>query len=127
MHAMRHSVRIVESGDHKIGYIHTWSYSVERYHELFVDTLFGGELNDVDGLLLDIRDGWGGASPEYLNLFHRQMPQLSMKRRGQPWEHFGKVWRRPVALLINERAWSGKEVYAYGFRKILARTPRRAR
>ena len=89
MHAMRHSVRIVESGDHKIGYIHTWSYSVERYHELFVDTLFGGELNDVDGLLLDIRDGWGGASPEYLNLFHRQMPQLSMKRRGQPWEHFG--------------------------------------
>jgi carboxyl-terminal processing protease len=69
--AMQHSVRVVPSGEHQIGYVHVWSYAGQQYQDLLCEMLFDGPLSKVDALVLDLRDGWGGASPNYLNLFNR--------------------------------------------------------
>jgi carboxyl-terminal processing protease len=111
------SARIIEAGEHRIAYVHLWSYSGEKYHDLLVSLLFGDALKDADALLLDLRDGWGGASPSFLNLFNRQIPELTMKRRNEAFVSFGSQWRKPAALLINGGVRSGKEVFAYGFKK----------
>jgi carboxyl-terminal processing protease len=107
----------VAAGPFKIGCVHVWSYAGEQYQNLLTELLFAGPLKDTDALLLDLRDGLGGASPAYLNLFNRDIPQLVMKK---PRSHESLVldqqWRRPVALLINQRVRSGKEAFAWGFR-----------
>jgi carboxyl-terminal processing protease len=120
--AMRQSVRVVPAGPHQIGYVHIWSYAGEQYQELLREILFDGPLSKVDALVLDLRDGWGGASPDYLNLFHRDIPRLLTKpRAGEPMV-LDTQWRRPTALVINERVRSGKEVFTWGFRQ-MARGP----
>ena len=59
MEAMKQSARVLPQDGFKIGYIHAWSYSGKQYHDLLMESLFGGTLDGVDALLLDLRDGWG--------------------------------------------------------------------
>ena len=59
---------------HKIGYVHVWSYAGQKYQDELAAILRSEEWNDVDALILDLRDGYGGASPEFLSLFDRTFP-----------------------------------------------------
>lgn len=115
--AMEKSMRLFERQGKKIAYVHVWSYAGRQYHERLAAELFQGSFKDADALVLDIRDGWGGASPEYLNLFNRRIPQLTSITRDKQEIYFETQWRKPVALLINGGSRSGKEVLAHGFRK----------
>jgi carboxyl-terminal processing protease len=115
--AAEKSAQIIDANGHRIAYVHLWSYSGTKYHELLVSLLFGKSLSDADALLLDLRDGWGGASPSFLNLFNRDIPLLTMKRRDADPVLLDSQWRKPVALLINGGVRSGKEAFAYGFKK----------
>lgn len=117
LEAQKNSVRIVERGGKKLGYIHIRNYASPLYHEHLTEELLEGRLSQVDGVVIDLRGGWGGASPDYLNLFNRQVPQLTaVNRQGeaQTWE---SQWRKPTVVLIDEGSRSGKEILAYGFRK----------
>jgi carboxyl-terminal processing protease len=67
--AMRASVRVIEHEGRRYGYIRVWSYARRQYHQLLVEELAEGRLKDVDGLVLDLRGGWGGAQAEYTELF----------------------------------------------------------
>lgn len=115
--AMEKSMRVIEYGGKKIAYVHVWSYAGKQYHERLVKELLQGSFEKADALVLDIRDGWGGASPEYLNIFNHRVPQLNSFGRDQQEFPYQTQWRKPVALLINGGSRSGKEVLAYGFRK----------
>jgi carboxyl-terminal processing protease len=115
--AMEQSMRMIEHRGQRIAYVHVWSYAGEQYHERLLAELTEGSFKDADALVLDIRDGWGGASPEYLNLFNRNIPQLRAITRDKQELYFETQWRKPVALLINGGSRSGKELLAYGFRK----------
>ena len=75
-----------------------------------------GPLAAAEGLVLDIRGGWGGAQAQYLQYF-QSLPTLTLLPRQEPGVTLSSSWNRPVALLINERSKSGKEVFAYGFKK----------
>ena len=66
--AMKASVEIVTRPDVKLGYVHIWSYAGEVYQDQLEEEL-DGRLHDTDGLVVDLRDGWGGASPAYLRPF----------------------------------------------------------
>jgi carboxyl-terminal processing protease len=114
---MRQSIRVIEHQGALLGYVHVWSYAGEVYHELLREELTYGRLKDADGLILDLRDGWGGANPSYLNLFNRKVPVLSMGDRSGEWRAMDSQWRKPVVLLINGGTRSGKEALTYGFRK----------
>ena len=75
------------------------------------------ENDGAEGLILDLREGWGGASPDYLHMFRCDLPETrSIDRAGESHRWF-RCWSKPVVLLINEKTRSGKELVAYGFRK----------
>jgi len=116
--ALEASVRIVEHDGLKIGYLHAWSYASSKYHEFIRSTLLWGSLSGCDGLVLDLRDGWGGADINYLNLFREPIAEIRSQSRSSPPQNFTGVWGKPVTLLINSRSTSGKELFAYGFQKL---------
>ncbi|MDX6527397.1 MAG: carboxyl-terminal processing protease, partial [Gaiellales bacterium] len=76
-----------------------------------------GILSDADALIWDLRDGWGGAVPEYLDLFNARAPTMRMTDRSGAHGFENVKWRKPVAMLVNGGTRSGKEVLAYGFKK----------
>jgi carboxyl-terminal processing protease len=114
--ALRDSARIIEKDGKRVGYIHVWSYAGRTYQDILVDVLSDGKLKDADALIWDLRDGWGGASPEYLDLFNARGPDLKFTDRDGKAGFAGFKWRKPVAALINEGTRSGKEVLSYGFK-----------
>jgi carboxyl-terminal processing protease len=104
--AMHASTKVIERGGVRIGYIHVWSYARDDYQELLAQQVSTGPLKDADALIWDLRDGWGGAVPDYLDIFNARAPTMITAK-----------WRKPAALLINGGTRSGKEVLAYGFKK----------
>jgi carboxyl-terminal processing protease len=115
--AMEQSIRLIEAGGRRVGYVHAWSYAGEAFHELLQGEVAFGALKDADALVLDLRGGWGGASPTYLNLFNPRVPALTQVGRDGQANTFDFQWRKPVALLVDGGSRSGKEVLAYGFKK----------
>ena len=123
--AMSNSVRRIHVGRRRVGYVHLWSgtsHSILRDFTRIVTE----DLADVDGIILDLRDGWGGAWYAYLDPFfpdrkdfftatvlhrgeRRVMPPDSVA--AHPW------FRGPLVVLINEGTRSGKEVMAFQFKK----------
>ena len=115
---LSNSVRKFSFRGKQIGYVHVRSYAGTRYQDMLRNILLFGELKDCDGLVLDLRDGWGGADLNYLNLFRPPIARVtSQSRRGRPGSYSG-VWEKPVTLLTNGRSTSGKELFAYGFKKL---------
>ncbi|HWA49378.1 MAG TPA: S41 family peptidase [Dongiaceae bacterium] len=115
--AMEQGARVIEAGEKKIGYVRIWSYAGGRYQDRLEQILSAGKLKDVDALVWDLRDGWGGAQPYYLDIFGDLGPTMKMTERDGDWGMSNVKWRKPVALLINGGSRSGKEVLAYGFKK----------
>lgn len=117
LNAMSDGARIIEAGGRKIGYVRIWSYAGGRYQDMLEQLLSTGKLKDADALIWDLRDGWGGAQPYYLDIFGDLGPTMTMTERDGEREVFNVKWRKPAALLINGGSRSGKEVLAYGFKK----------
>jgi carboxyl-terminal processing protease len=115
--AIRASIRIIPSGGREIGYIRMWSYARRAYQRTLEEAISTGALKDADALVWDLRDGWGGAIPSYLDLFDRHGPTMTVTDRNGETSAVDPRWRKPVVLLINGFSRSGKEVLAYGFKK----------
>jgi C-terminal processing protease CtpA/Prc len=115
--AMRNSARLIERDGRKIGYIHVWSYARGAYQELLEEEISTGALKDADALIWDLRDGWGGASPDYLDIFNPRAPTMTVTDRDGDRSVVNARWHKPVALLVNGGTRSGKEVLTYGFKK----------
>ncbi len=115
--AVKDSVEVIEREDKKVGYIHIWSYADPKYQEQLEEELVYTRLKDTDGLVWDIRDGWGGASPDYLNIFTAPVPTITSIPRDGVARESQLQWQKPVVMLVNQGSRSGKEILAYGFRK----------
>ena len=97
--------------------MHVWSYASGVCQEALEQLLGEGVLKDADALVLDLREGWGGAVPDYLDLFNARAPTMQVRDRDGRVQLENVKLRRPVVMLVNERSRSGKEVLAYGFEK----------
>jgi carboxyl-terminal processing protease len=117
LHGLEKSARIIPSGGAKIGYVHVWSYAGRQFQGALEDLIADGPLEDADALIWDLRDGWGGAQPQYLDLFNPRSPTMKVTARDGKTGLVDVKWRKPVAALINGGTRSGKEVLAYGFRE----------
>lgn len=116
--ALSASQQVFENNGKRIGYLHAWSYAGSKYQELIRSAILWEDLSQCDALILDLRNGWGGADVNYLNLFRPPILDVeSTSRSGEPRNYSG-VWGKPVALLTNCRTTSGKEMFAFGFRKL---------
>jgi carboxyl-terminal processing protease len=115
--ALDESARVIERAGLRAAYVRVWSYAGRDNHDTLVAALNRPELASADGLVLDLRDGWGGASPDYLTLFSQRVPSLRVERRGREPFTWTSQWRKPVVLLVDETTRSGKEILAFGFRR----------
>ena len=115
--AMQESARIINVDGVQIGYIHVWSYAGAQYQRLLEHEIFSGALKEAEALVLDLRDGWGGAQAHYLDLFTAQGPTVTMVDRSGDVSVTNVKWRKPVVMLVNGGTRSGKEMLAYGFKK----------
>ncbi|MBD1865640.1 MULTISPECIES: S41 family peptidase [Trichocoleus] len=115
--AQQASTQVIKQQNKRIGYIHIWSNAADFHQQQMIEELMFGKLAEVDGLVLDIRDGWGGGSIDYLNFFTGASPSVTnIQRDGRSWiAHYR--WRKPVVLLINEGSRSSKEIIAFGFQQ----------
>jgi carboxyl-terminal processing protease len=121
--AQRASARVVERGGRRIAYVRLRSWASPRFQELLARQLLEGDLAAADALVLDLRGGWGGADPGYVELLGGRAPDLRMTRRGEaeaapvePRWAPDRAWERPVVLLVDGTTRSGKEVVAFAFR-----------
>jgi len=118
LHGLQASARIISAGANaRIGYVHVWSYAGRQYQGALEDLIGDGPLKDADALIWDLRDGWGGAQPQYLDLFNPHSPTMKVTARSGETDLVDVKWRKPVAALINGGTRSGKEVLAYGFKE----------
>lgn len=117
LEAEKKSIRIFEENGVKIGYIHIWSYARQTYQDAFVEAIINGQFASASALIVDLRDGWGGASPEYLNVFNKNVPVMTTASRSGDKHKYDPQWRKPVVFLVNEGTRSGKEMLTYGFKK----------
>lgn len=125
LQAMRNSVRHLTLAQRPVGYLHLWSGTCPEIRREFT-RLVTEEFRDVDGILLDLRDGWGGAWYDYLDPFfedRRDFYVSTALRRGRrtisrPEAVGTHAWfRGPLVVLINEGTRSGKEAMAFQFKK----------
>lgn len=117
LRGLKASARVIAADKARIGYVHVWSYASRRIQSELEDLIADGPLKDADALIWDLRGGWGGAQPEYLDLFNARAPTMQVKDRNGETGFVDVKWRKPVAMLINQGTRSGKEVLAYGFKQ----------
>lgn len=117
LEAMAHSARVIDKDGIRVGYIHIWSYAGFSYQNLLIQELQSGALKDAQALVLDLRDGWGGARLDYLEPFTGRIPTMSVIDRNGKEELENVRWGRPVAMLVNGGTRSGKEILADAFKR----------
>lgn len=99
--AIKDSVRVFKSGNHAVGYIHYW-IGGKPAHEI-LESALSKELALSDGLILDLRDGYGAAWIDDLDYFYRPENAYPKEMR----------YSKPVVVLVNGGTRSGKEALAY--------------
>jgi carboxyl-terminal processing protease len=114
--AQRAGARVIERNGKSAAYVPLFSLAGEE-HERVLHEVLVGPLKAADGLVLDFRDGFGGAMPQFVNLFNRTPAALAQVDRHGRRSTFDPQWRKPVAILVNGGSTSGKEVVAHSVRK----------
>ena len=115
--ALEESAELIQKNNKQIGYVHIWSYAGEKYQRTLEDIILYGELKDADALVLDLRNGWGGAPLTALNLFTGRGPSMTTSGRARSPVTYQGQWNKPVVLLVNKGSRSAKEIVAYGFKQ----------
>jgi carboxyl-terminal processing protease len=115
--ASAESFRIIDHRGTRIAYVHIWAWTGGEIQQALLEMIARANAQAVDGFILDLRDGWGGAATHYLSVFFRDAPVLeSINREGKS-QAFDYQIRKPAVLLINGGTRSGKETIAYGAKK----------
>jgi carboxyl-terminal processing protease len=115
--ATANSWTIIEHRGRRIAYIHMWSWAAIEFQEILLDAIAKSNAKGVNGFILDVRDGWGGAHGNYLGIFWRDVPLLESVDREGSRHAFDQQIRKPAVLLVNGGTRSGKETIAYGAKK----------
>ncbi|SIT56161.1 conserved hypothetical protein [Mesorhizobium prunaredense] len=99
-----------------VGYVRPWSLAGDRHWRLVTDAAIN-QLSDCQRLVLDLRDGVGGASPDFAEFFFGRAPELSLHARSGAAVRVNPHWRKPVALLVDGTTRSGNEVLAFALQR----------
>ena len=89
------STQIIELPGKRVGYFHLWT-ARDSILQALREALSGFEASRVDALIVDFRGGYGGTSPDYLDLLRASPHLMSV----------------PKFFLIDDGVRSGKEMLA---------------
>jgi len=115
--ALRASAEVRELRGRRLAYVHAWSCAGAEPEAALRELLLDGPLAQADGLVLDLRDGVGGANPDALALFSRELPTLAWRSADGQGGTLVSAWAKPVVLLVDEHTTSGKELLAFAFQR----------
>ena len=114
--ATAQSGRVLNIGDRKIGYVHLWTMANDSF-KLTLERLVLGKLHDTDGLILDLRDGYGGDPFGYTDVFYRPDVAWEQQYHGmQPTTSY-TGYDKPMVVLIDAGSRSAKEFFTYQLKK----------
>jgi len=114
--AQEQGSRLIRRDGATIAYVPLFSCAGDQYREALQEAI-GGKLRGARALVLDFRNGWGGCSPDFLNLFNGAVPALTSIGRDGKEQVFDLQWRGPLYVLINGGTRSGKEAVSYALKK----------
>ncbi|MBN8230531.1 hypothetical protein JYK02_23745 [Corallococcus macrosporus] len=110
------SSQVVERQGRRVAYQHVYACAGSEYQQALEEALQDG-FADADALVIDFRDGWGGCSPAFINLFNPQVSLLLNTGRDGKSHPYALSWRKPVVLLVNGNSRSGKELVAFAMKR----------
>lgn len=111
------SAHLVEHGAAKVAYIRVWSWAGLEMQDALEEAIDKLNAQHPTGFVIDLRDGWGGAQPDFLRIFDTHVPVIGFTPRGGTLISVDRHIHVPAAVLINDGSHSGKEVVAYGIKK----------
>lgn len=123
--ATKNSAKIISEGNKSIGYVQLWTGAFGT--EKILSDLVKNKFKKIDGLILDLRDGFGAAWWDHLDPFFSNRVDYFVatteNRDGtieinKPDQKNNKnSFLGPMVVLINEDVRSGKEAMAFQFKK----------
>ncbi len=114
--SLRDGVAVHELDGRHIGYVPVFSCAGDFATDGVRDAITG-PLRDCEALVLDLRGGWGGCSPDFVDLFHAAVPVLEFVGRDGEAVRLDDRWRAPLVLLVDGGSRSGKELVAHAVRR----------
>src|SRR2546428_2966224 len=112
LEAQRAGSRIIARAGKKIAYAPMFSCAGEEYLDALQETI-SQNFQEASALILDFRDGWGGCSPQFVNLFSPLPPVPIYTNRNGRQRKADAQWRKALYVLINSGTRSGKEEVAF--------------
>lgn len=108
------SAHTIDLGKKKIGYVHLWTQATEKFSAALSRIVYD-HFENTDGMILDLRDGFGGRPEGYGDPFFRPDVKLDWKfPSSTTHELFG--YQRPLVVIINGGSRSAKEVLSFIFK-----------
>ena len=112
--ATEKSVRVIGLPDgRKIGYLHLWCMGSGQFAQALEEAVTG-RLHDTDGLVLDLRQGYGGSPGGYADVFFRPDLRVAGRSRQNPhWVPRHEGYTQPLVVLVDRGTRSAKEWLAF--------------
>ena len=116
LEAQKLGSKLIERNGKTIAYMPFFTAAGKVYQDILREAI-SDKFAKADALILDFRNGWGGADPTFLNLFDRFPPVLEQVGRDGLRIRYDPHWRKPLFVLINSGTKSGKEAVVYAIQK----------
>ncbi len=115
LNATRASARVFTVDNKKIAYLHLWTMANDNFKGA-MDDLVVSMLHDSDGMILDLRDGFGGTPYGYMDVFSRPDTAVITQYRGSRQSTTYTGYNKPLVVLINSGTRSAKEFFSFQFK-----------
>lgn len=106
--AVAANYRVFERGNRRSAYLHIWAWTSQEIQPGCARGHLARQRRRRRRHVLDLRDGWGGAWPQYLSIFMREVPVLEKVDRDGAVQGVDPQLRKPAAVLVNGGTRSGR-------------------
>lgn len=115
--ALESGTKTYERRGRKVGYLPVWSCAGDAVRQE-IEEQATGAVSEADALVLDFRGGWGGCSPQLVQLFVPAPPAMVSIDRDGVRRRYPPAWEKPLVVLVDFGSRSGKELVARALQRL---------